>query len=420
VYDLGGGTFDCSVLSIRDGVFKVLSTRGDTRLGGDDFDRVLSDSILSSLPPDKITPALLSSARDAAETCKIHLSSIDRSTLTLSLPDGGTLQREWTRAEFEQATLHLVRRSLDKCRAALRDAQLEPSAIDEVVMVGGSTRIPLVRAEVEEFFGRKPHVELNPDEVVALGAAIQADLLTGGKRRMLLLDVVPLSLGIETLGGAVTKLIHRNTTIPARATDRFTTGVDNQTSIVITICQGERELVKDCRILGKFKLSGIPPMPAQMAQVDVTFLVDANGLLTVSARELRSGQKAEVTVTPTHGLTNEEVEDLVLESVAHAREDHNARRFIELGQKASSLASHTRRVLESPEMVVEPGERQGIEKALEEIETAQASGNGDRLNDAINKLNEATQGLASRMMDAAASQVLRDRRMEEVTAARLR
>ena len=420
VYDLGGGTFDCSILSIREGVFKVLSTRGDTRLGGDDFDRILSDSLLSTLPAEKVTPALLSAARDAAEACKISLSSSDKATLTLSLPDGAILEREWTREEFDKATRHLVRRSLDKCRAALRDAQLEPSAIDEVVMVGGSTRIPLVRAEVEQFFSRKPHVELNPDEVVALGAAIQADLLTGGKRRMLLLDVVPLSLGIETLGGAVTKLIHRNTTIPARATDRFTTGVDNQTSIVITICQGERELVKDCRILGKFKLSGIPPMPAQMAQVDVTFLVDANGLLTVSARELRSGQKAEVTVTPAHGLTNEEVEDLVLESVAHARDDHNARRFIELGQKASSLTSHTRRVMESPGVVMDPGERQAIENAMAEIEAARNSGNGDRLNSAINGLNEATQGLAGRLMDAAASQVLRDRRMEEVSAARLR
>ncbi|MCE2805623.1 MAG: Fe-S protein assembly chaperone HscA [Gemmataceae bacterium] len=420
VYDLGGGTFDCSILSIREGVFKVLSTRGDTRLGGDDFDRVLSDSLLSTLPPGKITPALLSAARDAAEACKISLSSNERATLTMALPEGGNLEREWTRAQFEQATRHLVHRSLDKCRAALRDAQLEPSSIDEVVMVGGSTRIPLVRSEVEAFFGRKPHVELNPDEVVALGAAIQADLLTGGKRRMLLLDVVPLSLGIETLGGAVTKLIHRNTTIPARATDRFTTGVDNQTSIIVTICQGERELVKDCRILGKFKLSGIPPMPAQMAQVDVTFLVDANGLLTVSARELRSGQKAEVTVTPSHGLTNEEVEDLVLESVTHAREDHNARRFIELGQKASSLASHTRRVMDSPEVMIESAEREAIEKALAEIDSAQASGNGDRLNMAINGLNEATQGLAGRMMDAAASQVLRDKRMEEVKAASLR
>ena len=287
-------------------------------------------------------------------------------------------------------------------------------------MVGGSTRIPLVRAEVEKFFGRKPHVELNPDEVVALGAAVQADLLTGGKRKMLLLDVVPLSLGIETLGGAVTKLIHRNTTIPTRATDRFTTGVDNQTSIVVTICQGERELVKDCRELGKFKLSGIPPMPAQMAQVDVTFLIDANGLLTVTAKELRSGQKAEVTVTPSHGLTQNEVEDLVLDSFEHAREDHNARRFIELVQKSTSLASHTLRVMDSADVMVTPEERASILLALTDIDLAKESGDGDRLNEAINSLNEATQTLAARLMDAAATQALRDKRMAEISASNLR
>ena len=420
VYDLGGGTFDCSILSIRDGVFKVLSTRGDTRLGGDDFDRVLIDSLLSALPREAITPALLSTARDAAEAGKIALSTLEVTLLSIAGPHGNLIQKEWTREQFEEACHHLVRRSLEKCQAALRDADLEPGAIHEVVMVGGSTRIPLVRAEVAKFFGRKPHVELNPDEVVALGAAVQADLLTGGKRKMLLLDVVPLSLGIETLGGAVTKLIHRNTTIPTRATDRFTTGVDNQTSIVVTICQGERELVKDCRELGKFKLSGIPPMPAQMAQVDVTFLIDANGLLTVTAKELRSGQKAEVTVTPSHGLTQNEVEDLVLDSFEHAREDHNARRFIELVQKSTSLASHTLRVMDSADVMVTPEERASILLALTDIDLAKESGDGDRLNEAINSLNEATQTLAARLMDAAATQALRDKRMAEISASNLR
>lgn len=420
VYDLGGGTFDCSILSIRDGVFKVLSTRGDTRLGGDDFDRILAHSVLSQLPPEEVTPGLLSAARDAAEACKIALSSYDQAAVEINIPGQGKVVKKWTREEFEQAILPLVKKSLDKCRSALRDAGVDPVAVNEVVMVGGSTRIPLVRREVEQFFGRPPHVELNPDEVVALGAAVQADLLTGGKRKMLLLDVVPLSLGIETLGGAVTKLIHRNTTIPARATDRFTTGVDNQTSIVITICQGERELVKDCRILGKFKLSGIPPMPAQMAQVDVTFLVDANGILTVSAKELRSGQKAEVTVTPSHGLTRDEVEDLVLESYKHAREDHNARRFIELVQKASSLTSHTQRVLSNPEIQIPEKEKAEIEAALARIESNRISGNGDLLNEGINALTEATQALAARMMDAAASKVLRDKKMGEISSTHLR
>src|SRR3954471_24010448 len=287
VYDLGGGTFDCSILKISDGVFRVLSTNGDTYLGGDDFDRALMEVAAREMGVDldaKKDPQLLQALRDQAERVKIALSSGESAEFVL-----GTYRRTVTRAEFEALITPLIDRSIARARSAMKDAELRADQIDEVVLVGGSTRIPYVRRRVGEFFGRTPHTELNPDEVVALGAALQADILTGGRRHMLLLDVVPLSLGIETLGGVVDKVIHRNTTVPARATTRYTNPADGQTAILLSIYQGERELTKDCRFLGTFKLSSIPPMPAQFAQVDVTFLVNHDGILTVSAKELRSG-----------------------------------------------------------------------------------------------------------------------------------
>src|SRR5947209_8443564 len=339
VYDLGGGTFDCSILSIKDGVFKVLSTNGDTLLGGDDFDRTLMAVAARDLGTDlaQRDAELLQHLRDQAERTKIKLSDVESAEFALDLPERNlSYRRTVTRAEFEELLKPFIDRTLERCRSALRDAELQTKDIDEVVLVGGSTRMPYVRKRVEEFFGRKPHSELNPDEVVAMGAAVQADILVGGRRHMLLLDVVPLSLGIDTLGWVCRKLIYRNSTIPARATERFTTYVDGQTGVDINIYQGERELTKDCRSLGRFRLSGIPPMPAGLAQVDVTFLVDANGLLTVSAREQRSGKEAKVTVQATHGLSQDEVERMVLESVEHAREDFHARRFIELKNKADA------------------------------------------------------------------------------------
>ncbi len=411
VFDLGGGTFDCSILTLADGVFKVLATNGDTYLGGDDFDRALMEKAATAWGIDLTTrdPELLQYLRDAAERAKIALSDAESVEMTIDLR-GTKRQMTLTRADFETLIAPLVDRALARCRSAMKDAGLKREQIAEVVLVGGSTRVPYVRQRVEEFFGRVPHTELNPDEVVALGAAVQADILAGGSRGMLLLDVVPLSLGIETLGGVVDKVIHRNTTIPARATTRYTTFVENQTAININIYQGERELTADCRLLGKFKLGNIPPMPAQMAQVDVTFLVDANGQLTVSAREQRSGQQASVTVQPGHGLSQDEVERLVLDSVEHAHTDFTHRRFIELKNKADADLRHTDRALREANPPAEL--REAIAKARGELESAMAGDDVDTLHRAAAAFGEATLPLAEMMMNAVVNATLQGRTVE--------
>ena len=301
VYDLGGGTFDISILKLEDGVFEVLATNGDTHLGGDDIDRLLTEQVLTEIPGGRGTcrrKRCRRFARASSRPSGISRTTRRRCSVCRRLPASARVSRARSRAaEFEALIGPIVERTLEPVRLAMADAKLQPADIDEVVLVGGSTRVPLVRRRVEELFGRRPHSDLNPDEVVALGAAIQADILVSGHRDMLLLDVTPLSLGIETMGGVVSKIIMRNSTVPASGRDAFTTGVDNQTAVEIHVLQGEREMAADCRSLARFRLRGIPPMPAGLPRIEVRFQIDANGILSVSARELRTGIEQTIEVT---------------------------------------------------------------------------------------------------------------------------
>ena len=418
VYDLGGGTFDISILRVKDGVFEVLATNGNTHLGGDDFDQALVDWIAADIRARhgvdlRSDAEAMQEIRLGAEAAKCRLSFEERTVLSIPF-ERFTYHRDITRAEVEGLVGPLVATTLGPCRRALADAGLDAKAVDQVVLVGGATRMPLVRRRVEELFGRAPHSRLNPDEVVALGAAVQAQILAGGITDMLLLDVTPLSLGIETLGGIVSVLIARNTTIPTLAKEYFTTSVDGQTTIDMHVLQGERELAKDNRSLARFDLAGVDPMPAGMPKIEVTFLIDANGILQVQAREQRTGKAASIEVRPTYGLSEDQVEQMVEDSFTHAEADVEARLLIETRTEADTVINHVERALRQAGRLASDDERASIETALAALRAARPGTDRDEIRERTIALNQATAPLADRMMEAAIKDAVTSKRADRL------
>jgi molecular chaperone DnaK (HSP70) len=406
VYDLGGGTFDVSILKLHDGIFEVLATNGDTHLGGDDIDDLLLRIALEDIASDwgqrlSGDNEGIQRLRRAVIEAKERLSFVPFTAIELEYHNK-RYQRQIDRPLFDRLITPIVDRTLGRCRDCIKDAGVAVEQIDEVVMVGGSTRIPLVRDAVEKLFRSKPHTELNPDEVVALGAAVQAGILGGDVQDKLLLDVTPLSLGIETMGGVVSKLIHRNSTIPASATESFTTGVDGQRNVLIHVVQGERELVKDNRSLARFDLKDIDPMPAGMARIEVRFMIDANGILNVTARDLRTGKEQSVDVKPSYGLTDEQVESMIKESFEKAEQDFNERQVREARVEADTILAAVDKARQNDAFFeLTDTERAAIEKGVNEMLLVYHSDDHHLILEKIEQLNQATMKLAENMMNTA-------------------